>query len=174
MADDSNDTNLVQQREDRRTLAKMRRKLATSGTLSAKLDSEKHKNKRTVRVWPWVAAAALILVGLNFALRTHQDKIVGAMGIQKGVTVTLTPPPGLKLDQEVLFWAYAVYDVPKLKAKFSVPKGAVLNQVIARRKLEGLLAEDLGADVRNEIFAMQQNAPPPAAPVKRLGKSKSR
>lgn len=174
MADDSNDTNLVQQREARRTLAKMRRKLATSGTLSAKLDSGKHKTKRTVRVWPWVAAAALILVGLNFALRTHQEKIVGAMGVQKGATAVLTPPPGLKLDQEVLFWAYAIYDVPKLKAKFPIPRGAVLNQMTARQNLERLLAEDLGAEVRNEIFAMQQKAPPPAAPVKRLGKSKSR
>lgn len=169
-----NDTHLVQQREDKRTLAKMRKKLATSGTMSAKLNTPEHKSKRSLRVWPLVAAAAVILLGLNFALRTQQEKIVGVMGVQKEGTATLTPPPGLKPDQEVLFWAYAVYDVPKLKAKFPVPKGAVLNQAAARANLERLLAEDLGTAVRNEIFAMQQAAPPPAAPVKRLGKSKSR
>ncbi|HKP96566.1 MAG TPA: hypothetical protein VJ385_12480 [Fibrobacteria bacterium] len=157
---DENENNLVQRREDRRTLEKMRRKLATSGHMG-KNDVAKLKSnpKRGVRVWPFAIAAAVVLLGLNFALRTQQERIAGALGAENVGKAPLTPPANASPDEQALFWAYAVYDVPKLKARFRIPKGAVIDQAAARKNLDILLAENLGATVRNEIFVMQQKAP---------------
>lgn len=167
MTDDlSNETNLVQRREDRRTLERMRRKLATSGSVASKMDvNVPQREKRTIRIWPFVIALGVALAGMNFALHTQQDKIIGAMGAGGKGSVRLTPPPGLSLDEQVRFWCYAVYDFPKMKSYFKVPKGAVLDKAAARQNLDRLLAEDLGTEVRNEIFAYQQANPDPKPTV---------
>ncbi|MDB5102998.1 MAG: hypothetical protein JWP91_687 [Fibrobacteres bacterium] len=160
MADDSqNESNLVQRREDRRTLEKMRRKLASSGKISSKhnLPQLKSGKRAGMRIWPLAIAAGVLLIGLNFGLSLRQDKITSA--VDASSSANLSPPPGLTLDEQVRFWAYAVYDVPKLRSKFHIPKGAVLNPVVARKNLEQLLAENLGIEVRNEIFAYQQKFP---------------
>jgi hypothetical protein len=163
---DENESNLVQRREDRRTLEKMRRKLATSGTVASKADMSRHAGpKRSLRIWPFAVAASIFLIALNFGLRTHQGKIIQAMGAT-AASNQLKPPAGLSLDEQVRFWAYAIYDIPKLKARFPIPKGTVIDNKAARLKLEGLLAENLGNEVRNEVFVLQQKDPPPAAAVK--------
>jgi hypothetical protein len=165
--DPQNESNLVQRpREDKRTLEKMRSKLATSGKTggkrSAKPELRRTQPKKSIRIWPWIIGAAVILAGLNFTLHTQQDRIMSAMGV-KQTAGPLTVPPGLKPDDQARFWAYAAYDVAKLRATFTIPKGAILDQALARRNLERLLAEDLGTSVRNEIFALQQAAAPAAA-----------
>ena len=163
MSDDLvNENNLVQRREDRRTLAKMRSKLATSGQVAAKLDVPVPKQKRGVRIWPFVLALGVVLVGMNFAVRTQHDRMSAAALGTKG-SVRLAPPAGTSLDEQARFWLYATYDFDKLKLRFKLPKGVVLDKVNARQNLDHLLAEDLGADIRNEIFAYQQAHPDPVA-----------
>jgi hypothetical protein len=157
---DENENNLVQRaREDRRTLEKMRRKLATSGHMG-KNDVAKLRKpvKRNARIWPFAAAAVVILLGLNFALSTRQDQIMALLGVKTTEKAPPGPPAGASLDEQVRFWAYALYDVPKLKARFHVPRGTVVKPAVARTNLEQLLAENLGSEVRNEVFAMQQKA----------------
>ncbi|MEO6095191.1 MAG: hypothetical protein ABIW76_05790 [Fibrobacteria bacterium] len=175
MIDDSrNESNLMQQREDRRTLAKMRRKLATSGTIPKKSDlshqahqaHQAHQvNKRSLRIWPFAAGAAILLLALNFGLGTKY--VQNALGANGPPANTLALPPGLALDDQARFWTYAVYDVPKLKSRFSIPKGMPIDIKAARKQLEQILAENLGPDVRNEIFIFQQKDLSPKTPAAR-------
>jgi hypothetical protein len=167
MDDSQNESNLVQRREDRRTLEKMRRKLATSGTVSKKSNLPHQAKKPGLRIWPFAVAAAVLLIALNFGLSTQENKILKAMGVSVPGQNTLTPPPGLSLDEKVRFWAYAVYDVPKLRARFAIPKGTKVDSKAARKELEQMLAEDLGAEVRNEIFILQQKDPQPKIPAQK-------
>ncbi|MDB5048298.1 MAG: hypothetical protein JWO30_1369 [Fibrobacteres bacterium] len=157
---DENENNLVQRaREDRRTLEKMRRKLATSGHMG-KNDVAKLKSaKRGIRIWPIAAAAAVLLIGLNFALRGPDDHAIAAIAGKNGHKAPLAPPATANLDEQARFWAYAIYDIAKLKSHFTIPKGSVIDPAAARQNLERLLAENLGNEVRKEIFTFQQNAP---------------
>ena len=157
---DENESNLVQRREDKRTLEKMRRKLATSGTVVKKSDQPRQglPRKPGKRIWPFAIGAAGLLIALNFGL-SNQDAVLKALGAKTEALNQLKPPPGLSLDDQVRFWAYAVYDIPKLRARFSVPRGAAIDKNSARTQLENLLAENLGNEVRNEVFVMQQNEP---------------
>ncbi len=166
---DENENNLVQRgREDRRTLEKMRRKLATSGQMGKNDVIKLKKTKKGMRIWPAAIAAAAILVGVNFMLNTQQDKIVGTIGGKASQKAALAPPAGTSLDDQARFWAYASYDIPKLKAKFKIPKGSVIDPVAAYANLEKILADNLGVEVRKEIFTIQQSAPPPVL-AKKIG-----
>jgi hypothetical protein len=170
---EENESNLVQRREDRRTLEKMRRKLATSGTVGKKSDQPRQGQpvkRGGMRIWPFAIGAAGLLIALNFGL-SQQDAILKTMGVETESKNQLKPPPGLSLDEQVRFWAYAVYDIPKLRARFTVPKGAVIDKKYARTQLDNLLAENLGNEVRNEVFVMQQSDPAPK-PKPKPAKSK--
>jgi hypothetical protein len=159
---DENGNNLVQRgHDDRRTLEKMRRKLATSGQMGKNDVIKLKKNKPARRIWPFAIAAAAVLLGLNYALNTHQEQIIGAIGGPRLANIPLAPPAGTSLDEQARFWAYAAYDIHKLKARFNIPKGVVVDKVAAYKNLEKILADNLGVEVRNEIFALQQNAPSP-------------
>lgn len=159
---DENESNLVQRREDRRTLAKMRSKLATSGTVGKKSDLPRQvqPGKGGMRIWPFAIGAAGLLIALNVGL-SQQDAILKAIGVEAPSPNKLAPPPGLSLDDQARFWAYAAYDIPKLRARFTMPRGVAIDTRLALTQLENLLAENLGNEVRNEIFAMQQKEPAP-------------
>jgi hypothetical protein len=161
---EENESNLVQRREDRRTLEKMRRKLATSGTVGKKSDLPRQgqPGKRGMRIWPFAMVVGGLLMALNFGL-SNQDAILKAVGLESESQNQPKPPPGLSLDEQARFWAYAIYDIPKLRARFSVPRGSAIDKNFARTQLEILLAGNLGNEVRNEVFVMQQNEPVPKA-----------
>lgn len=155
-------------REDFRKLQKMRSKLVTSGQTNLKLQAPPKSGKSTIRIWPLVVAAILALAGLNYALFAHSDQVLKAMGADKGVSAKLALPPGLSLDDQARFWAYSVYDVNKLRGEFKVPKGVAVNLKECRLKLDLILAENLGPEVRAEINAYQVAHPDPipaATPV---------
>lgn len=166
MADDiSNGTNLVPPRADRRTLAKMRGKLAGSGHRGKVREiARPAQPKRQLRIWPFVIGLGLALAGMEFALYAREAGHPGSGAGQPYATARIAPPPGLSLDEQARFWCYAAFDYPKLKARFKLPKGAVYDRKEARAALDRLLAEDLGNAVRNEIFAYQQAHPDPVAP----------
>ena len=160
---DENESNLVQRREDRRTLQKMRSKLATSGTVGKKSEPTRQiqTGKRGMRIWPFAIGAAGLLIALNFGL-SNQAEILKAIGIEADAKSRLAPPAGLSMDDQVRFWAYAAYDVPKLRTRFAVPRGIPIDTKFARTQMENLLAENLGNEVRNEVFLLQQKEPVPA------------
>jgi hypothetical protein len=153
---DDNDVDLVQRREDRRTLAKMRSKLATSGQ-SIKKEPVKQKSaaakKSRSRIVPIAIGALVLALGLGFALRSQSGADAHAM-----VRTSFEPPAGASLDDQARFWAYILYDMAKLKARFGVPSGIVINKTAARKNLEILLSGNLGTDVRNEIAALQRKS----------------
>ncbi len=164
MADEiSNGTNLVPPRADRRTLAKMRGKLASSGQRGIRPEMTRPVGpKRQIRIWPFVIGLALALAGMEFAMYARQDGPSGSAAGGSQGSRRIQPPPGLSLDEQARFWCYAVYDYPKLKSRFKPPKGSVFDAKEARANLERILAEDLGNSVRNEIFAYQQAHPDPS------------
>jgi hypothetical protein len=168
MADEaSNGTHLVPPRLDRRAMAKMRGKLSASGRMNKTTDLPRlARPKRSVRIWPFVIALGLALGGMDLALRAHEGKFSGAGAIRINGVTRMEPPPGLSLDEQTRFWCYAVYDYPKLKARFKVRKGVFPDRQSARANLDRLLSENLGAAVRNEVFVYQQArevTPPPKA-----------
>jgi len=164
MADEiSNGTNLVPPRADRRTLAKMRGKLASSGQRGKRPEMTRPVGpKRQIRIWPFVIGLGLALAGMEFAMYVRQDGGSGAAEGRSHSSARLAPPPGLSLDEQARFWCYAVYDFPKLKSRFKPPRGSVFDLKEARSNLERVLAEDLGNSVRNEIFVYQQAHPDPS------------
>ena len=164
MADEiSNGTNLVPPRGDRRTLAKMRGKLATSSHRGKKPDSTRPVGpKRQMRIWPFIIGLGLALAGMEFAMHAREDTGAGTTAGGLHATAHIAPPPGLSLDEQARFWCYAAYDYPKLKSRFKPPKGSICIPAEARANLERLLAEDLGNAVRNEIFVYQQAHPDPS------------
>lgn len=171
---DENENNLVQKtREDRRTLEKMRRKLATSGHMGKNDVIKLKKNKKSMRIWPFAVVAAAALIGANLVLHTQQDKLVTALGGKvEDIKPPLAPPAGTSLDDQARFWTYATYDIAKLKAKFKIPRGSVVNQMTAYANLQKILADNLGAEVRKEIFIIQQNSPAPVVSKKIGGVAK--
>ena len=164
MADESsNETHLVPPRLDRRTLAKMRSKLATSEHRDKKSEAVRlARPQRHIRIWPFVIALAMVLAGMELTLRAWHDASSDSAAGRSRALARMEPPPGLSLDEQARFWCYAAYDHPKLKARFKLPKGVFYDPHEARTRLDRLLAEDLGNAVRNEIFAYQQAHPDPA------------
>ena len=164
-------SHLVPPSVNRRALAKMRGKLAASGQSGRKLEMAKPaRARRPARIWPFVIALGLALAGMDLALHTQHDRIAAAMSGGAGGSPRLEPPPGLALDEQARFWCYAAYDFPRLKARFKLPKAVVNDKQEARANLERLLAENLGDEVRREVFAYQHAGPAPAAvpkPVRR-------
>jgi hypothetical protein len=134
----------------------MRSKLATSGQ-SVKKEPIKQKaagsSKPKTRIVPMAIAAIVLALGLGFALRPSGPD-TSAM-----VRSSFEPPAGTSVDDQARFWAYILYDMGKLKTRFQVPTGIVINKTAARKNLDILLSGNLGAAVRNEITALQQNAP---------------
>jgi hypothetical protein len=172
----SNGTHLVPPRLDRRAMAKMRGKLAASGRMDKNAGLPRlARPKRSLRIWPFVIALALALGGMHFALRAQGGKLSGTGALRSNGVIRLEPPPGLSLDEQTRFWCYAVYDYPKLKARFKLPKGTLPDKQAAQANLDRLLAEDLGAAIRNEVFVYQQarastiaaKAPKAKAPAKK-------
>jgi hypothetical protein len=153
---DGNDVDLVQRREDRRTLAKMRSKLATSGQ-SVKKEPLKQKAAaapKKNRIVPIAIAGVVLALGLGFALRPQSAADPHAL-----VRTAFEPPAGTSLDDQARFWAYIMYDMSKMRTRFQVPTGIVINKNAARQNLEILLSGNLSAAVRNEISALQQKSP---------------
>jgi hypothetical protein len=161
----SNGTHLVPPRLDRRAMAKMRGKLSASGRLGKQIEPPRlARPKRSVRIWPFVIALGLALGGMKLALHAQQGGFSGSGAGRAHAGARLEPPPGLSLDEQTRFWCYAVYDYPKLKARFKVPKGAYGDKQTARANLERLLAEEIGTAVRNEVFVYQHARQTTAAP----------
>lgn len=160
MTDDpSNGSHLVPQRLDRRAMAKMRNKLSVAGREDKQIDPPRlARPKRSVRIWPFVIALGLALGGMTLAMRVQQGDLpgFGAKGATRfNKAPRLEPPHGLSLDEQTRFWCYAVYDYPRLKSRFKLPKGAYADKQTARANLDRLLSEEIGAAVRNEVFVYQ-------------------
>lgn len=157
-----NASNLFQSSgEGRRTLAKMRGKLASSGSIAAANPvSLANAARRPIRFKLWVVAAAAFLAGLNYALMAHPDRILSALGAAAAPARELQPAAALSLDDQARFWAYALYDRPGLHKRYGAGGGAILNTGRARERLEHLLAGDLGNAVRNEITALRKTGLP--------------
>lgn len=156
--------------EGRRTLAKMRGKLASSGSLSAANPaSVAHKERHPIRYMhrAVAAVAVLLLAGLNYALIAHPDRILSVLGSASAPARELAPPAAFSLDDQARYWAYALYDMPGLRMRFGGSGGAALNSVKAKDSLERLLAGELGDAVRNEITALQKSRIPPSQPIAR-------
>ncbi len=153
-----NEFNLVQNAQAQADkLQKMRKKLA-GGSLDPvnKPDAALHRRRRAGgKTYKWALLAGLVLVGLNFGLRSQKDRILEALGMEVLVK-PLAPPTGLEQDEIARFWAYAAFDEAKLRAHFPIPKNALVDPVDARHHLEDVLSRgNLGEVARAEVASLR-------------------
>jgi hypothetical protein len=93
---------------------------------------------RLVRNWaPLIAIAGLLLAG-EALLAGNNGRPFPRIGFAHPPNL---PAPGadLSVDEQALYWTYALYDAGKFEACFHVPGGYAVSRGQARRELEGLL-----------------------------------
>ena len=133
-------------------LEKMRNKLATTPAPSM-LQAERKRDirKKTAASWTVRGAILLVFVGANFFLIGNKDTIVAKLGME-AVPPLPIPKKNLSVDEQALYWTYAMYDIGKLRHRFGVNGYFAINAVNARRALEAILPE-VSPEVLGEISA---------------------
>lgn len=128
-------------------LEKMRSKLATAKP-KALVEAEERKGDRLRwtgqgLAYGLSAAVILLLVGLIcWAGISHQKP--ENRSARKGVQAVIPPSKALSIDEQTLYWAYALYDWSRFVQTFGVPKQALLNTQTAQNELNRLLPKASG------------------------------
>ena len=136
-------------------LERMLGKLAgQSADLLAREDGRRKIVLKKRFAWGWrIGLAALFLAANAVLVATYKPDPASAKAAAKAPS--LAPPKALSLDEQALYWAYALYDFDRLVAKFGAPPKAVVSAQEARANLERLLPR-VGARTR---FAIEQYLP---------------
>ena len=136
----NNGLSLIQPNDGREfLLEKMRGKLA--GTSVAHLEAaEKRrvKARKTAMDWTWrIALAAAIVLGNIVYMASRPD--APAKAPEKKAAKLAAPKAALSVNEQALYWAYALYDFDQLKSRYGVSPYAIVDGGIARARLEELL-----------------------------------
>ena len=88
--------------------------------------------------WPLRISLALLLVAGDLLLIGNKDRLLSNFGYR---SVPALPLPGahLSVDEQALYWTYALYDIGKLRARFHVEGYYAIRRGYARHELERLL-----------------------------------
>lgn len=148
------DLSLMQQVDPRAaTLARMRGKLAAPSQASLRAEARREAGRRRAALgWGWKLAIAAALIATNVAWFGGGSDLLARARTRHAPAL---PPPAaaLSLDDQALFWAYALYDFDKLREKFGVPAAAVIDANEARRRLAALLPKvDAGTRLAIEAY----------------------
>ena len=121
-------------------LLKMREKLAGVASPVASDVSIKRKEIQAKKVfaWGWKTTLAALLVATNILLVGQKDRVMAKLGYQ-GVPPLPQPRTALTIDDQALYWTYALYDFQKLKTRFRVNGHYAVNPAEARKRLQDLL-----------------------------------
>jgi hypothetical protein len=85
----------------------------------------------------------LALVGL-ICWAAIADQGLSPTQAVKGVPKVSTPGQAKSIDEQTLYWAYALYDWNKLVQTYQVPKNALLDSRKAKLELDRLLPQASG------------------------------
>lgn len=133
-------------------LNRMRGKLAGVAAPAA-VNETRHRARRRSRAFTWTVRIACVamVAGINYLLLDKQDAILATIGYA-GVPSLPEPSRSLSPDDQALYYAYALYDIGKLRSRFGVTEYYAVDQAGARRKLEDLLPR-VSLPVQGEISA---------------------
>jgi hypothetical protein len=122
-------------------LEKMRNKLASKPS-TAQIQTERKRDQRRGAATTWTIRALILLAlaAVNYLFLGNGDLIASKL---RKPSVPRLPAPALSssADERALYYAYALYDYPKLEEQFKVKGFFAVDQNDAKRKLEALLPE---------------------------------
>jgi hypothetical protein len=122
-------------------LEKMRNKLASKpSSAQVQIEHKRDKGRRAATTWTIRALVLLALAAVNYLLIGNGELIAAKLSKP---AVPRLPAPALtaSADERALYYAYALYDSPKLKERYGVSGFYAVDQADAKRKLEALLPE---------------------------------
>jgi hypothetical protein len=121
-------------------LEKMRNKLASKpSTAQVQTERKREQRRGAATTWTIRALVLLALAAVNYLFLGNGDLI--ASKLRKPAVPRLPAPAAASADEKALYYAYALYDYPKLEQQFKIKGFFAVDQADARRKLEALLPE---------------------------------
>jgi hypothetical protein len=140
-ADNRNDFNLslIRQQEQRQAvLEKMRGKLAGRSQDAAQAVERKRASARgNIPAWGWKIALAVALMAGAMAMKPGKTR-KAAIAPAKTALVLAGPSAKMGLNDQALYWTYALYDFDRLKVSYGIPKNAIVDAGLAAEKLRAL------------------------------------
>lgn len=137
-------------------IERMRGKLAGQSADLAARDQIRRKAVLKRRfAWGWRTGLAVLFLAANAILVVKYRPELSSAARPARQAPALSPPATLSLDEQALYWTYALYDFDRLVAKFGAPPKAVVSAGDAKANLERLLPR-VGSRTR---FAIEQYRP---------------
>jgi hypothetical protein len=130
---------LQKQAAQRALVAKMRTRLAGGSEFEARI-KEKEKITTHKKRFSWgakIGIAAIVILGNLAYLGVKKES--KSDSIAKHALTLPAPSATLSLDDQALYWTYALYDYNLLKTRFGAPKGAVVDARVATAKIKELM-----------------------------------
>jgi predicted membrane-bound mannosyltransferase len=132
-------------------LERMRGKLAgQSADLMAQEDNRRKVVRKRRFAWGWRTGLAALFLAANAVLVMKYAPEADAMVKAVRKAPALSPSKSLSLDDQALFWTYALYDYGRLVKRFGAPAKAVVSAQEAKAELARLLPK-VGARTRFDI-----------------------
>jgi hypothetical protein len=136
-------------------LEKMRGKLAGASVAHIEAAEKRRvRARKTAMDWTWRIALAVAVVSGNIVyLASRPDAPVKAA--EKKAAKLAAPKAVLSLNEQALYWAYALYDFDQLKTRYGVSPYAIVDGGVARARLQELFPK---ADARTR-FVIERMVP---------------
>lgn len=133
-------------------IEKMRSKLASTPPPAVEKEARK-RDVRKKKAVSWTVRAGILIavLAVNYLFLGNRDIIVAKLGLESVPSLPV-PEKSLSIDDQALYWTYAMYDIGKFRERFGVEGYYAINQINARRSLENLLPET-SPSVLGEISA---------------------
>lgn len=129
-------------------LAKMRSKLATAKPKEVIEAEARQQNRIDITAkslgYGFAAGAMLLLVGLICWAALVDQGIASETRVEKGIPKVKPPAQSQTVDEQTLYWAYALYDWNKFVETYKVPRNTLVDTRKAQTELERLLPKASG------------------------------
>lgn len=151
------DISLIQQQAQRQLMvAKMRGKLAghSQSFLHAK-ERQAYATRKRAYVLGWrLALLGAFLLGNFYYIASRPDAPLKETA--KSAPRLSAPPATMDVNDQAMYWTLALYDFDRLKTRFGVAAGTIVDAGAAKRKLNELLPK---VDARTR-FQIDRMVPP--------------
>jgi hypothetical protein len=110
----------------------------------------KQVHRTRAPAWLWKAALGIALIGANAAYLALRHAHPAPKAVEKRVPPLPGPAAALSVNEQALYWTYALFDFDMLRKQYGVPQGSVVDAAIATRNLKELLPK-VDVPTRNAI-----------------------
>jgi hypothetical protein len=120
-------------------LEKMRSKLAsTPSTAQVETERKRDVRRRATASWTVRGLALAGLIALNYFVFGHREQIAAKLH-RHAVPALPSPSAAASPDEQALYYVYALFDYPKLAARYGVTGFYAVDQAAVKRRLEELM-----------------------------------